>query len=162
MNGLSRSFGLMLALCLLVFVISLGIAILHEFSLEPAEESEGTALRPTGEKINLQETGEKQDEESDRFEWIGHSILSDGLISIQLRYYGPTIYPFNEKKVDFLINGELCTWSGKLVKGDGSQIVFVDYGEKIYILLDLRCSFKKGDILTFIYRPLNLEVSAQI
>ncbi len=161
MDGLSRSFGPILALCLLLFVVALGIGVVYELSSRSVEKNEETPAFPTGEKVEMQEIQESE-EEHPHFEWVGHSILSDGRISIQLKYVGPTIHPFSRDKVDFLINGKVCRWGGMLLKEDGSRIVSVDRGEKIYILLNLGCDFKKGDTLTFWYRPLNLRVSAQL
>jgi hypothetical protein len=160
MNGLSKSIGLLAALCMLVLVISVGAGIMYEL-LESSPESEETSAFARGKSFQeIQETREEVTPAG--FQWTGHSVLPNGSISIQVTYTGPTIEQFDEKDIDFSVNGNPCAWHGRIVKEKGGQLTALHDGESIYILVNFQCAVKKGDIITFVYSPLNIKISREL
>lgn len=161
MNGLSRSIGLLAALCMLVLVISVGAGIMYEF-FESSPESEETSVFARGKSFQeIQETREEVTP-AGGFQWTGHSVLPNGSISIQVTYSGPTIEQFDENDIDFSVNGSPCMWNGRIVKERGGQLTALHDGESIYILVNFECSVKKGDTITFVYSPLNIKISRKL
>jgi hypothetical protein len=159
MNGLNRSLGLVLALCVLVIVISVGLGIIYN-PLRPQEESTGETSMYGREKTIVEVQEDR--EEGAHFQWMGHSLLSDTSVSLQIKYSGPTIEKFDEKGFDFLINGRQCKWYSRIVKGQGGQITVVEDGDTLYILVSFDCILKKGDTLTVQYLPLGFELTTQL
>ncbi|KYK37590.1 MAG: hypothetical protein HXS48_06600 [Theionarchaea archaeon] len=158
MEGLSRSFGLIIAVCMLVFVIAIGMSMVYHSS-EMQQNNEGSIF---AKGKSIQEIEKEHYEKEAAFQWAGHSILPNGTVSIQVAYTGPTIDKLNESDIEFLINGRRCTWHGQLAKERGSRVISLHDGETLYILVNFDCALWKGDTLTFVYAPLNLEVSAQV
>lgn len=159
MHGLSKSFGLLAAVCILVFVISIGFSVIYNPSGMQHSSEESTKF---AKGKSIQEIQEEHYEKEPTLQWAGHSVLPDGTVSIQITYTGPTIEKFDDKKIEFLINGQKCKWHGQIVKEKGSRIISVHDGETLYMLVNFGCAVWKGDTLTVVYAPLNLEVSAQI
>ncbi len=159
MEGLSRSFGLIIAVCMLVFFIAIGMSMVYHSS-EMQQNNEGSTLFAKGKSI--QEIEKEHYEKEAAFQWAGHSILPNGTISIQVAYTGPTIDKLDAGDIGFMINGRRCTWHGQLAKERGSRVIALHDGETLYILANFDCAVWKGDTLTFVYMPLNLEASAQI
>lgn len=158
MNGLNRSLGLILAFCILIAVVSIGVSIVYNpFGINGEREKE-TIMYRDGSFLETHE----DDEVGAHFQWMGHSFLSENTVSIQIKYSGPPIEHFDEKDIVFLINGQECGWIGQIVKGQGGRVTMVEDGGTIYILATFKCTVKKGDTLTFKYQSLDLEVSAQL
>lgn len=158
MNGLSRSLGLILALCLLVIVISVGFGVVYKPLMSSEESTSETTIYGKTKIVEAQE----DQEEGAHFQWVASSFLSNTSVSLQIRYLGPTIEKFDEKGIDFLINGRRCKWYSRIVKGQGGQITVVEDGDTLYILVNFDCIVKKGDTLTVRYQPLGLELTAQL
>jgi hypothetical protein len=142
----------------LVVVISIGVSVLYGF-LNTGEVNEGSSLYAKGKSIQEME---KDYRDGVIFEWLGHSLLSTGSISIQIKYHGPPLEHFSENDIDFLINRQPCTWYSQIVKGKGGRVTTLESGEILYIMVSFECAVKKGDTLTFVYKPWNLSISAQL
>jgi hypothetical protein len=161
MNGLAKSFGLLFALCLLILVVAVGLGFVYEPLLKDVAEDEETIRYPTGGQIT-EKAWEHPIEQKKEFRWLGCSISSKNTISIQIQYIGPTIENFDEKEIDFYINGQQCEWQGQLTKEKSGRVIQLNDGEKIYMLITFECAIGRGDTLTIVYKPLDIEISAQI
>jgi hypothetical protein len=158
MNSLNKSLVLALILGMAIVVISISGSMLYKISESLEEKNETPIYAKGGTTLEVEEG----DEGAPHIEWVGHSLLSNTNASLQIRYSGPTIEHFDEKQIDFLINGRKCKWYSQISKTKAGYVTVVENEEVIYILVSFECSLKKGDILTFRYIPLGLELQTQL